>query len=329
MAKLNESLAKVAAAQGGKISNLKYPFRRVFPLCVGDDDDVKEDQKNAEYEFYQQTSPFYFTGQTKLQIPVQNVRDSVDGNAAVSISVAVEPTSVFCKVWHSEDRSTDVDNIQDEMDTLNLARAKGVPCPCLIPELSNLNISSSLSSLSGSYHVITMTEMSRDDVLPHDILNYAISLIRTCRKLHDDAGLLHCDIKPNNLSWDRNSRVVSLLDFGHAQFETNAKSYGGTVGYEAPEVEELKESHSRESDAFSVGRTLLKVCQEGSSGLDHLQGELELVRNVAEKLSMEDPSDRMKLVDGEDELSVYTSPSSSPPEKRRCIAPVAPNLCAP
>eukprot|EP00978_Attheya_sp_CCMP212_P044143 scaffold301804_cov83-Attheya_sp.AAC.1 len=43
-----------------------------------------------------------------------------DGNAAI----AVEATSVFCKVWHSGDRSTDVDSIKEEMGMLNLARAK-------------------------------------------------------------------------------------------------------------------------------------------------------------------------------------------------------------
>ena len=70
----------------------------------------------------------------------------------------------------------------------------------------------------------------------------------------------------SNLVWDKETvtSVVSLLDFGHAQPEDDARSYGGTDGYEAPEFRKengQRHPHSRASDAYSVGKTLLKVAK--------------------------------------------------------------------
>ena len=48
----------------------------------------------------------------------------------------------------------------------------------------------------------------------------------------------------------------SLLGFGHAQFIQDACGYRATKGFEAPEIM-AGYPHSRESDAFSVGATIL------------------------------------------------------------------------
>ena len=49
-----------------------------------------------------------------------------------------------------------------------------------------------------------------------------------------NAKMLHCALKPENLQW--NQGVVSLIDFEHAQDIANSSWAPGTEGYEAPEV---------------------------------------------------------------------------------------------
>ena len=255
-------------------------------------------------EYYQQESPFYFIGKTKRE------------NKEVG---------VFCKMWRDGDRLTNVDDIKQEMAMMKLAISEGVPCPDLLEDLSKINYSSSdslSSSSSGVYHMIVMSKLRRDKVLPKDALTFSISLVSACLKLHNDAGVLHCDVKPGNLSWDSTTSTVSLLDFGHAQLENGAQWYGGTRGYEAPEIvksEEKREPqpHSRASDAYSVGKTLLTVVEEirgsttsssnNSSNSKEIEKKLNTVHSVAEMLCKEDVSERLSLSDAKSKLENSTT----------------------
>jgi hypothetical protein len=276
----NEAGAQVAASQGGKICRLKYLIS-----SVPDRFDKNESGKSI----------FYFSGEAKLK---QNSQAA---------------TRVFCKVWKSEDSSTDLHNIEKEKSVLEKANEQKVCCPCLIEELSTFNLSTSL----GTYHVITMANMIRDQVLPKDILTYAKSLINTCKQLHG-AGILHCDIKPIHLSWDSHAAIVFLLGFGHAQLESEARMCRGTKGFEAPEVITMKQPNSRASDTYSVGKTLLKVLddfgvvgdgEQSSEEADYdefaVGVELKAVRHVAEKLCMEDGDVRWSLMQAELELDTF------------------------
>lgn len=65
--------------------------------------------------------------------------------------------------------------------------------------------------------------------------------------LDERAGILHCDIKTQNLAWDEKEGRVSLLDFGHAQEEERAVVVLGTRGLEAPEMVH-KEPNTRATD---------------------------------------------------------------------------------
>ena len=182
-------------------------------------------------KYYQQESPFYFTGKTTVLAP----------QPTGSKKKEEQVKSVFCKVWRDGDRLTSVDMIKKEIEMLMLASLKGEPCPDLIDDLSKVNYSSDLLSSSAVYHILAMNELSRDEVLLEHTLDYTISLVNACLKLHNDAKILHCDVKPENLSWDSTTLTVSLLDFGHAQLEEDAEWYRGTRGYEAPEIVQSEE----------------------------------------------------------------------------------------
>jgi serine/threonine protein kinase len=101
--------------------------------------------------------------------------------------------------------------------------------------------------------LVTTFEKSTD-IMVDDLLWYSISLIAAVVKLHK-IGILHCDIKPSNVLWIAEKREVMLIDFGHAQKETAARSYPATKKYQAPEISQ-GDVHTRKSDAYSVGKTL-------------------------------------------------------------------------
>lgn len=161
--------------------------------------------------------------------------------------------SVFVKVWREGDKRARRRDIEAEVRHLELAHQCGVPCPEVVDRLTSLTVGSG----TDKYYRLVMQKLANDVVEHDDILPFAISLITAAMKLHDNTGILHCDIKPSNILWNCSTKTASFVDFGHAQEELNAKSYTGTVGFTAPEVLRDGKPHSRLTEAYSVGMTLL------------------------------------------------------------------------
>jgi hypothetical protein len=243
-------------------------------------------------------SPFYFVGRRS------------DGGG-----------QVFAKIWRQGDGGTSRQGVRSETELLQLARRGGVPCPEVVPELTALSVEHN----GATYHRLVMGRLADDPVGPGDLEAYAASLIEAVRKLHR-AGILHCDVKPSNVVWDAEARQASLVDFGHAQREARAVAYTGTDGYTAPEVQRGEAPHSRLSEAYSVGKAILRTARRaaggggGANSRRASDAESPACR-VAEALSRDDPGARLTL---DQAIAEVRPPPPPPPPLSRARPETAP-----
>ena len=277
----NENAAKIAASRFGLIYGLVYPFPRIHELIMFDDDKIQS-QREANFIFFQQESPFYFIG-----ISLNKTQNS-QGDA------------VFCKVWRKGDRHTTCKNVKEEIQFYKTVNANNVPSPSVVDTLTALDvpcITDPNKDKSSFYHVLVTQYHPNDAIDENDILVFVLSFIRAVQKLHS-IGIIHCDIKPSNILWDATQKMVRLIDFEHAQDEENARWYTTTRKYEAPEIS-LGKPHTRKSDAYSVGKTLDSMINELNKPV------ARDIAAVVESLLIESDSLRMTLVQAEQHLAIF------------------------
>ncbi len=283
-----------AAACGGKFCNVEYPFDRFLRFT---DSGVVMDE--------QVTSPFYFKARP---VPSANL---------------TTVNKVFLKLWRVED--IDVGSVEHEWMCHQIAFKAGVPVAApVLPDVAKY------SSESGSEHLIFVVEYIDQDPIESldEIVQFCDSLIDTVMKLHDKAGLLHCDLKPGNIRW-RNG-VVRLIDFGRAQRRDNAIWIRGTKGFEATEI--LNELPcSTKTDAFSVGRIILQLVDElenvWQSETTQEKAICNMLHGVGENLVHSDPEARLLLTDAFNLLQGYKgddqgSPLTMAPKLDETVDPV-------
>jgi serine/threonine-protein kinase PknG len=82
-------------------------------------------------------------------------------------------------------------------------------------------------------------------------LAYALEILPAFGYLHD-RGLVYCDFKPDNFI--QTEEQLKLIDMGGVRYINDDGPIYGTVGYQAPEIE--NEGPSPSSDLYTVGRTL-------------------------------------------------------------------------
>jgi serine/threonine-protein kinase PknG len=82
-------------------------------------------------------------------------------------------------------------------------------------------------------------------------LAYALEILPAFGYLHD-RGLVYCDFKPDNII--QTEEQLKLIDMGGVRYINDDGPIYGTVGYQAPEIED--EGPSASSDLYTVGRTL-------------------------------------------------------------------------
>jgi serine/threonine-protein kinase PknG len=82
-------------------------------------------------------------------------------------------------------------------------------------------------------------------------LAYALEILPAFGYLHD-RGLVYCDFKPDNFI--QTEEQLKLIDMGGVRYINDDGPIYGTVGYQAPEIEDQGPSPS--SDLYTVGRTL-------------------------------------------------------------------------
>jgi Protein kinase domain len=269
-----EDAAMEAAACGGMFRNMSYPFDRFLHFT---DSGVVMDQ--------QKKSPFYFKSHPS------------------SSDILATSKEIFLKVWKLEE--CHAESVEEEVRYHRKAFGAGVPVAApVLPEIARSKIS------DGSEYLVFAVDYIPQDGIddPWVLMEFCCSLIDTVQNLHHQAGLLHCDLKPDNIRWSNG--VVKLIDFGHAQGISEGISTPGTKGYEAPEI--LNQMpNTVKTDAFSVGRIIL-------SGLkwfeDHWWEQesqerqvCNVLRQVAENLTHADPEFRWSLEMAANELQESSS----------------------
>jgi len=102
------------------------------------------------------------------------------------------------------------------------------------------------------------------------VLAYSKQILVALRYLHDQVGIVHCDVKPDNLLLRWDERSVKLCDFGTARTVDMLQSVDELqpLFYRAPEVY-MGNARGRKIDVWSaactiyeliVGRILFKTC---------------------------------------------------------------------
>lgn len=226
--KSHESIqaAQLAASVDGMFINVQPAF--VPALTLTNNSESKTEPESDKTD----ASPFYFKGRMVASSPSMINKD------------------VFLKVWNAADVPMQL--VESEWMHHKLAFEAGVPVAA--PALPQVVRS---KSRSGEEHLVFAVEYSHQDSIEclESLVEFSESLIKGVIKLHDDARLLHCDIKPDNVRWSNG--IVRLIDFGRAQQINSATWVPGTEGYEAPEILDRMPC-SLKSDAFAVGCTIMK-----------------------------------------------------------------------
>ena len=262
----NEQCAKEAAQCGGQFRDLTNLFDRFSRFA---DSGIQIDEPES-------VSRFFFRGRL-TQSP----------------TIGGTEKEVFLKVWKVDD--VDVASVYAEWKHHNRAFKAGVPVA--VPLLSEL--AKATCSCCGLEYLVLATEFIQiDDISTMiELWQFCSSLIQAVLTLHEQAGMLHGDVKPANLRWSKG--VVSLIDFEHAQDIAKAAWAPGTDGYQAPEILEDDIPCSTKTDAFSVGRTISVMME--AFFRDHKQFASEQnqmrdnLREISLKLTDADPHRRWSL----------------------------------
>jgi Protein kinase domain len=217
---------------------------------------------------------------------------------------AYQNLSVVLKIWRAGDERSDLERIESEIELLTMARHEGVPCPSVVNDLTMLDRDFDQER----YHVLAMTRLAHDYLKPEDVRAFTESLVKSVVSLHK-AGILHCDIKPENVVWEAATKVASLVNFGHAQKEEGSRSYMGTFAYCSHRVLN-GEPHSRLTEGYSVGKTVLTIAEAKM-----LQAPLRQVIQLGEKLCSEELTleDALTFWEHSATDSLKTQTKTSPP----------------
>ncbi len=277
--KSSEQLATDAASCGGIFSNVEYPFERFLRFT---DEGCSLDKQTV--------SPYYFQGYL------------------TSSTHGMTTKHVFLKVWNADD----VKLSYVESEWMNHRHAFNAGVPVAAPVLPT--IARSRTSCGSKYLVFAVEYADQERIEDAmNLLQFCDSLIETVMKLHNQANLLHCDLKPDNLRWS--DGVVRLIDFEHSQCIDNAEWVPGTEGFEAPEILNHMPC-STETDAFSVGRIILTMLDglldKESSHQNHICLSLH---DIAVKLTDSDSKLRWSLTQALHKIRNSNLLYESPPSK--------------
>lgn len=257
---LLEEDAQRAASCGGMFSNVEYALDRILRFSY--EGEIWHDQTK---------SPYYFRGCVTSDIVGMTTKD------------------VFLKVWDSNDRRFSKGDRERRYHKLAFDAGVPVAFPVL-DEIARSKLS------DGIEYYVFVTEYQDEDAIgtAEELLHFSISLIETVLKLHNQAGILHCGLKPDNVRW--NNGVVKLIDFESAQKIEGAIWYPGPRYYTAPEVVR-EEPCSKKSEAYSVGATIRDMRHKltGEHQVDREEKICQILDKAVGEMIEYDPDSRWSL----------------------------------
>ena len=86
-----------------------------------------------------------------------------------------------------------------------------------------------------------------------EIKHYMRLALRAISEVHEK-GIIHRDIKPQNLLYDQSTKQLTLIDFGMSYNDASSKFWDvGCRFFRAPEILFGKEDYDTKADIWSMG----------------------------------------------------------------------------
>lgn len=193
-------------------------------------------------------SRYVFTGQ-KLSGGMGDVRIYEDSNLKRNVAIK------FIRDVE------DMDRLLDEISALQKIRSKHVvEIYDIVVGESEEDIGIVQDYLPGKDLLFLANERLSDE----EYLRVLYQIASGISDIHEQ-GVIHRDIKPNNMKFDQ-EKLIKIFDFGLARTKENAKTVGfrGTTGFAAPELySNGTVSFTKAIDTYAFGATALYIT-EGS-----------------------------------------------------------------
>jgi eukaryotic-like serine/threonine-protein kinase len=151
-------------------------------------------------------------------------------------------------------RNLNTRRFKDELDALFKIRSKHVV------QVYDVCVDSTSVGIIQEY--VDGKDLFSPDLAPTNCQTYLQMLWQISSGISDihDAGLIHRDIKPNNMKVDNNEGILKIYDFGLAREDGPAAAtvgFVGTVGFSAPEQYLTGTQFTQGIDTFAFGATAL------------------------------------------------------------------------
>ena len=161
------------------------------------------------------------------------------------------------------------------------------------------------------FHRISERLAMPEEVSIHEKFAMASSMLKDIMKLHAKR-LLHCDIKPANYIWNKETKTGEYVDFGFSRYLKDGVDFfisrpRGTKDFKAPEIDRCS-TYSTASDLYAIGESLRHIFFHNYTTEDILSLEsktkiYDLIRN----LQRTRPEDRLNAQQALTELrNIYT-----------------------
>jgi serine/threonine protein kinase len=111
-------------------------------------------------------------------------------------------------------------------------------------------------------------------------LEMAIAIAQAIKEVHKK-GIVHRDISPRNIFYDKDTKKAYIIDFGLSKLAGEVDGItGGNLNYMAPETVEAKRDFS--ADVFSFGGVLLEILGATNISEKRLpyQGNKDILKNI-------------------------------------------------